>query len=335
MTTARQQRIAACRAADHWPPVSAATACSSGPARTPARSRRQGRSTLTFWTWAPNMDKSSTPGTPPTPTSRSPSASRPAATTSSPSSSPRQGRQPARPGPGRVPDAADPVSNDALADITARSSRPRASSPRASGTLVTLGTDAVYALPQDSGPMMLYYRDDLFKQYGLDGPRRPGTSTPRRPAPCAQKDPKQLPRPRSPPTTRAGSPASPSRPAASGGAINGDAWKVAINDAATKKVADYWGGLVQRGRHRRPADVHPASGTRRLNDGTLLAWPSAVWAPGVLPATRPTTKGKWAIAPLPQWSAGENADRHLGRLVHRGRRRSPSTRRRRRSSPPG
>jgi multiple sugar transport system substrate-binding protein len=43
-----------------------------------------------------------------------------------------------------------------------------------------------------------------------------------------------------------------------------------------------------------------------LNDGTLLAWPSAVWAPGVLSGNAADTAGKWAMAPLPQWSAGDS-----------------------------
>ena len=35
---------------------------------------------------------------------------------------------------------------------------------------------AVYAIPQDTGPMGLFYRADLFKKYGLPC-RRPGRST--------------------------------------------------------------------------------------------------------------------------------------------------------------
>ena len=45
---------------------------------------------------------------------------------------------------------------------------------------------------------------------------------------------------------------------------------------------------------------------KALNTGTQIAWVSAVWAPGVLTTAAPDTKGKWAMAPLPQWTAGEN-----------------------------
>jgi multiple sugar transport system substrate-binding protein len=84
-----------------------------------------------------------------------------------------------------------------------------------------------------------------------------------------------------------------------------------VNDAATLKVADYWGGLVKEG----VIDDMPyftPEWNKALNDGTLLTWPSAVWGPGVLDANAPKGKGKWAIAPLPQWNAGENVSGFWG-----------------------
>ena len=51
---------------------------------------------------------------------------------------------------------------------------------------------------------------------------------------------------------------------------------------------------------------------KALSDGTLLAWPSAIWAPGVLTGNAPGTKGLWTMAPLPQWSAGENRTGNWG-----------------------
>ena len=51
---------------------------------------------------------------------------------------------------------------------------------------------------------------------------------------------------------------------------------------------------------------------KAMNDGTLLGWPSAVWAPGVLAGIAPSTKGKWAMAPLPEWDAGETATGYWG-----------------------
>jgi multiple sugar transport system substrate-binding protein len=87
--------------------------------------------------------------------------------------------------------------------------------------------------------------------------------------------------------------------------VSGDTWSVHVNDAATKKVADYWGGLVASG----DVDSQPMytpEWNKALDDGTLIAWPSAVWAPGVLSGNATDTAGKWSVAELPQWNAGEH-----------------------------
>jgi multiple sugar transport system substrate-binding protein len=82
--------------------------------------------------------------------------------------------------------------------------------------------------------------------------------------------------------------------------IDGDAWSVSINDDATKKVADYWGGLVQSGVIDNKPMYTPAW-NKALNDGTQVGWLSAVWGPGVLAGNAADTAGKWKIAPMPQW----------------------------------
>ncbi len=72
---------------------------------------------------------------------------------------------------------------------------------------------------------------------------------------------------------------------------------------------------------------------KALNDGRLLTWPSAVWGPGAA-SNAPKAEGKWAIAPLPQWNAGEN---HSGFWGGSSTAVPPSrpTRRPPRGSPPG
>lgn len=45
---------------------------------------------------------------------------------------------------------------------------------------------------------------------------------------------------------------------------------------------------------------------KALDTGQQIAWVSAVWAPGTLTTAAPATKGKWAMAPLPQWTKSEN-----------------------------
>ena len=174
---------------------------------------------------------------------------------------------------------------------------------------VTLGGDLVYAVPQDSGPMMLYYRSDLFTQYGLTVPKTWDEFAATAAALRAKDPTKYL-------TTF-----SSSDPGWFTGLVqqaggkwwgySGDTWSVSVNDSATKKVADYWGGLVSRGViDNKP--MYTPEWNKALNDGTLLAWPSAIWAPGVLTGNAPDTLGKWSMTALPQWSAGDNRTGNWG-----------------------
>lgn len=63
------------------------------------------------------------------------------------------------------------VSADALKDI-AKEVDPKLKDKFSDGvwSSVTLGSDAVYGIPQDSGPMMFYYRKDIFDSLGLKAP---------------------------------------------------------------------------------------------------------------------------------------------------------------------
>jgi len=195
------------------------------------------------------------------------------------------------------------VSNGAAADIKQYTSDVKGKFAPGVWSTITLGTDAVYAVPQDSGPMMLYYRADLFTQLGLKVP-----STWDEFAQVAkqvrQKDPKKYLT-----TFSAGDPGWFAGLTQQAGAkwfgVAGDTWSVHIDDAATKKVADFWGGLVASG-DIDDAPMYTPEWNKQLNDGTLIAWPSAIWAPGVLSGNAPDTAGKWAMAEMPQWSAGEH-----------------------------
>ena len=195
------------------------------------------------------------------------------------------------------------VSNDVAADIKKQTASVKSHFADGVWQQVTLGTDSVYGIPQDSGPMMLYYRADLFTKYGLTVPKTWDefatlAATVRQKAPQSYLT-----------TFSSNDPGWFAGLAEQAGSqwwsVSGSTWKVNVNDAATKKVADYWGNLVNTGViDKQP--MYTPEWNKALNDGTLLAWPSAVWGPGVLSGNAADTKGKWMIAPMPQWNAGDN-----------------------------
>jgi multiple sugar transport system substrate-binding protein len=191
--------------------------------------------------------------------------------------------------------------SEAVADITDAVEPIKGEFTDATWKLVTFG-DAVYAVPQDIAPMMLFYRKDLFKKYGLDVPATwdEFADAARK---LRQQDPKRFLT-----TFSANDPgwfAGLSQQAgADWWAVDGETWSVGISDDATKQVADYWNGLVSEGVIA-DQPMYTPQWNKQLNDGTLIAWPSAVWGPAVLEGVAPDTKGKWAMAPLPQWQEGD------------------------------
>jgi len=191
------------------------------------------------------------------------------------------------------------VASDALADLAGDLPDDVVSHyPEGVWNSVTLGTDAVYGIPQDSGPMQFYYRADIFAEMGLAVP-----TTWQEYADVAAQ-------------VRAADPSKflgtfsandagwftglAQQAGASWWGIDGDAWTVSIDDEATLRVAEYWGGLVADGViDNKP--MYTPEWNAALNDGSQIGWLSAVWAPGVLAGNAADTAGLWEMAPMPQW----------------------------------
>ncbi|CAL9597025.1 hypothetical protein SUDANB6_05375 [Streptomyces sp. enrichment culture] len=195
------------------------------------------------------------------------------------------------------------VSNDALADISGEVGDVKGKFADGVWQQTTLGTDAVYAVPQDIGPMMFYYRQDLFEKYDLDVPETWDEF-----AETARKLKKAAPDKDLTTFSANDSGLFAGLAQQAGGkwwTTSGQKWKVGIDDEATRKVAKFWGDLVAEGAVDNQPMYTPAW-NKALNTGKQIAWISAVWAPGTLGTAAPDTKGKWAMAPLPQWSANEN-----------------------------
>lgn len=194
------------------------------------------------------------------------------------------------------------VSNDVVADISKLVGDAKSQFSEGVWQQVSFGGDTAYAVPQDIAPMMFYYRADLYQQFGLTVPKT-WDEFAQQAKTLRAKDPK-----RHLTTFSANDAGWFSGLAAQAGAqwwsTSGDSWSVKIDDPATQKVASYWSDLVASGAVDNKPMYTPAW-NKALNDGSLLAWPGAVWGPGVLEGNAPATKGKWAMAPLPQWSAGE------------------------------
>ncbi|GII76769.1 sugar ABC transporter substrate-binding protein [Sphaerisporangium rufum] len=193
------------------------------------------------------------------------------------------------------------ITNNALQDLSSVVGPVKSAFPQGTWDLTSFG-GATYAIPADVGPMMLFYRADIFEKMGLSVPKTWEEFGALAETVRAKDDKRYL-------TTfspgDAGWLAGFAQQAGANWWTNdGGSWQVAIDDPATRKMLGFWGGLVNSGAVLGDPMYTPQWNSQ-MNDGTIIAWPSAVWGAGVLAGVAPSGKGKWRMAPLPQWSAGE------------------------------
>lgn len=199
---------------------------------------------------------------------------------------------------------------NALEDLSACSAVVKAKSDFVDWTWnqVTLGSEkSVYGIPQDSGPMALFYRKDLFEKNGIAVP-----------------------------TTWAEYKDAAKKIRALGGYItnfsqtdinqfagfvwqaggqwfgnDGKDWNVSLTSSESTKVADYWNDLIKEGL----VSTVPAwtdEWNNAYNSGQAWTWNSAVWGANSISSGAPDTAGDWAVAPSPQWASGDDAAGNWG-----------------------
>ncbi|MBB2975695.1 multiple sugar transport system substrate-binding protein [Microbacterium endophyticum] len=172
---------------------------------------------------------------------------------------------------------------------------------------VTLGSDGIYAIPQDSGPMALFYRSDLFEQNGIAVP-----------------------------TTWDEYKTAAEEIRALGGYItnfstadinqfaglvwqaggewfgnDGDEWTVDLASGESETVAAYWQDLIDNDL----VSTYPAwteEWNNAYNSSEVWTWESAVWGANSISSGAPDTAGLWSVASSPQWEAGQNAAGNWG-----------------------
>ncbi|MEV0344760.1 extracellular solute-binding protein [Nonomuraea sp. NPDC050680] len=164
--------------------------------------------------------------------------------------------------------------------------------------------EAVYAIPVDGGPMAMIYRTDVFEKYGI----------------------------KTPPKTWADYAEAAAKVKAAGGPLFGDLGSnvpavvtalmiqkgakpftydlankqnitIKLDDQATKDVLNYWADLVGK-KLVGTADQFTTDYIAGVVNGKYATYISAAWAPGYLTGAgvgSGASKGKFAVARLPQW----------------------------------
>ncbi|MET1051351.1 MAG: sugar ABC transporter substrate-binding protein [Mycetocola sp.] len=170
--------------------------------------------------------------------------------------------------------------------------------------------DAVWAIPQDVGPMGNLYREDILGKAGISEP--PATWEDYAAAAQTVKD-------------STGSYIS-NLGATQAGQMIGFFWQagakpfgydgketvtIDVNSAEAKEVASYWTDLIQKDLISTDVDFQD-QWYQGLASGKYAGWLTAAWGPVFLQGTAESTSGLWRAAPLPQWDAGEEVSGNWG-----------------------
>ncbi|MEV0176283.1 sugar ABC transporter substrate-binding protein [Streptomyces sp. NPDC050803] len=170
--------------------------------------------------------------------------------------------------------------------------------------LVTFG-GKTWTVPYDAAPQLYYYRTDLFKKYGIEVP----TTWDEFKA-AAEKVKKQdgsvrlASMPKNDPALLA---ALSWQAGAKWFSTEGDAWKPAVNDAATQKVTTYWDGLIEDDLVQSYTGYSPEE-TKARTSGKTLSFLGATWSAGGMKTAMPDLAGKWAAAPVPHWGSAASGN---------------------------
>jgi multiple sugar transport system substrate-binding protein len=162
------------------------------------------------------------------------------------------------------------------------------------------GEDGVWAVPQDTGPMALFYRKDIYDQLGLKAPTtwdeyadqaRKLKQAGKYITHFSQTDPNWF-----------------------TGLLwqnkatmferEGDAWKVTVDRPQSRQVADYWQKMIDDKLVATDLQGFSPALYKAWNSGEVVTWISAAWGYSTIRDNAESTDGKWAVAPMPQWQAG-------------------------------
>jgi multiple sugar transport system substrate-binding protein len=168
---------------------------------------------------------------------------------------------------------------------------------------------STYGMPQDIGPVVLFYRADLFKKYGITPPQTWAEY-----ATDAAKVHK-------------------ADPSVYLGAISADdtamfeayawqnqaqwfttktnTWVVGINGSQTQSVAQYWQTLVNN-KTVLATDRWVPTFYQDLSKGTLLSYVGGAWNSSLIPENVTGGTGQWRVAPMPQWNPSDPASANDG-----------------------
>ncbi|KQP64142.1 MULTISPECIES: ABC transporter substrate-binding protein [Nocardioides] len=160
--------------------------------------------------------------------------------------------------------------------------------------------DGIYGLPMDSGPMAMFYNQEVFEEYGIEVPTtweefmQAGRD-------LQAADPDVY---ITNDTGDAGFATSLMWQAgAQPFASEGEDVTIEFSDEGAQTYADTWQTMIDE-ELLAPISSWSDEWFSGLNDGTVATLVTGAWMPANLESGAPDGKGDWRVAPMPQWEAG-------------------------------
>jgi multiple sugar transport system substrate-binding protein len=168
--------------------------------------------------------------------------------------------------------------------------------------------EAVYAYPQDAGPMIMMCNQDLLDKTGVTAPTTWDEFTTAAAA-LHKKDSKKY---------LANFTAdqghffgllwqSGARPFQ----VNGQNITISFTSPEVTRVAKLWGDLIKSG-DMAPVDTYTPDWQTAIGNGTIACWTAGAWGPEVIEPAAEKLSGKWKVYQMPQWQAGQAVNGNYG-----------------------
>jgi multiple sugar transport system substrate-binding protein len=168
----------------------------------------------------------------------------------------------------------------------------------------------VWAIPQDTGPMGMLYREDIFQAHGIDVPAT-WDDFAAAAAALRAADPEVYLTNFAPSQGAFFAAMLWQAGADPFGGSEGPDLNVDLTSPEAEKVARYWGDLSEQDLIAVDADFND-QWYQALNKGKYATWVAPAWAPTFLQSAAASTSGLWRVAPLPQWEAGQQVSSNWG-----------------------
>lgn len=167
--------------------------------------------------------------------------------------------------------------------------------------------DGVYAVPQASGPMAMFYRADLLEKWNLEPPATweefEATA-----AKIREHDAYIC---SFPPNDAAMFTSLCWQAGARWFGTEGGDWTIDMANDATRRVADYWQNLVEADLVK-AQPMMSSAWYKAVQDGKEVLWVGPQWGDALIKGNAPATSGKWKVAPMPQWEGDDFASANWG-----------------------